>query len=58
MRPAPSLRGVTDGAGREELAPLCRLALDYYEAWVRNPDVHREPVSEPLPFRDGRIGEP
>jgi hyaluronoglucosaminidase len=37
---------------------LCRLALDYYEAWVRNPDVHREPVSEPLPFRDGRIGEP
>jgi hyaluronoglucosaminidase len=36
---------------------LCRLALEYYEAWVRNPDVHREPVSEPLPFHDRRLGD-
>jgi hyaluronoglucosaminidase len=34
---------------------LCRLALDYYEAWVRNPDVEREPVTAPLPFHDRRM---
>jgi hyaluronoglucosaminidase len=34
---------------------LCRLALDYYEAWVRNPHLERDAVSEPLPFRDRRM---
>jgi hypothetical protein len=37
---------------------LCRLALEYYEAWVRNPDAHREPVTAPLPFPDPRLGDP
>jgi hypothetical protein len=37
---------------------LCRLALEYYEAWVANPENAHEPVSEPLPFRDRRLGEP
>jgi len=36
---------------------LCRLALEYYEGWVCNPDVHREPVAPPLPFHDRRLGE-
>jgi hypothetical protein len=36
---------------------LCRLALEYYEGWVSNPDVHREPVAAPLPFRDRRLGD-
>ena len=36
---------------------LCRLALEYYEAWVRSPHVPREPVAEPLPFRDRRLGD-
>jgi hyaluronoglucosaminidase len=34
---------------------LCRLALDYYEAWVRSPHLEREAVSEPLPFHDPRV---
>jgi len=34
---------------------LCRLALDYYEAWVRNPHLEREAVGEPLPFPDRRM---
>jgi hypothetical protein len=33
---------------------LCRLALDYYEAWARNPHLERPAVSEPLPFHDRR----
>ena len=36
---------------------LCRLALEYYEAWVSNPDAPREPVTPPLPFHDRRLGE-
>ncbi len=32
---------------------LCRLALEYYEAWVCG--AAREPVSEPLPFNDRRL---
>jgi hyaluronoglucosaminidase len=34
---------------------LCRLALDYYEAWVRNPHLERDPAREPLPFHDRRM---
>ena len=37
---------------------LCRLALDYYEAWVRNPELEREAVSAPLPFHDRRTDAP
>jgi len=37
---------------------LCRLALEYYEGWVCNPDAHREPVSAPLPFHDRRVEDP
>jgi len=36
---------------------LCRLALEYYEAWVQNPEAHREPVAVPLPFHDRRFGD-
>jgi hyaluronoglucosaminidase len=36
---------------------LCRLALEYYEGWVRNPHLHREPVAPPLPFHDRRLGD-
>jgi hyaluronoglucosaminidase len=34
---------------------LCRLALDFYEAWRREPDSVREPTKGPLPFRDRRL---
>ncbi len=47
-----------DASLREDanvLDRLCRLALDYYEAWVRNPHLEREAVSEPLPFHDRRV---
>jgi hyaluronoglucosaminidase len=47
-----------DASVREDanvIDQLCRLALDYYEAWVRNPHLEREAVSEPLPFHDRRM---
>ena len=34
---------------------LCRLALGFYEAWRREPDSAREPITGLLPFRDRRL---